>query len=465
MYEIGIIGGGPAGYHAALEAARCGMSVVLIEQKKPGGVCLFDGCIPTKSLVTSTKEYFHLGRNSAIHAENVSFDWQAAAAKKEKDIKKLAAGLMMQLKLRQVPIVTATGVLTRVEDEYLTIQADEEELQVQNVILATGSENVMPPIEGLTEALASGDAFDSTSLLKACRPSKKLVVIGAGVIGLEIASIYANTGTEVVILEKEADFLPSLDESVKQEYMQSLKRKGIQIQLSCEVTKVEKKDTLQIYAKSLHEETKEQILETDMLLVATGRRTVLSGCSRELMSRLGIGTDRGHIVTDENGMTAHPHIFACGDVADKNMLAYTAGLEGERAVRFIMAREKKQEMSEETGAVPAVVFSNPEVAWIGKTQAQCLQEGIPYQKTSCTMNYSSLFAIENERENGAFTLIFHKENLKILGCHMVGNGASEVINTVQAYISEGKTILDIVRMPMMHPSRLEVIREAINLIL
>ena len=464
MYDIGIIGGGPAGYHAALEAARCGMSAVLIEERKPGGVCLFDGCIPTKSLVTSTKAYYHLGKNPAIRTEQASFDWQAAKMKKEKDIKKLAAGLQMQLKQRNIPIIEAKGEITEVTNDAVLIQAGEEQIQVQNVILATGSENAIPPIEGLQQLLANGDVYDSTTLLASCSPFEKLLVIGAGVIGLEVASIYANTGTSVILIEREKDFLPALDDSVKAEYVQALKRKGIQLLLSHEVTKVSKSNNLKIQVKTRLDGV-EQSFDADAVLVASGRKTVLSGCSEDRMKQLGIQTQHGHIVTDENNMTNNPRIFACGDVADKNMLAYTAGMEGERAVRYIKARATGQQLETVTTVIPSVVFSNPEAAYVGKTEEMCKAEGIPYQITRCTMNYSSLFAIENERENGAFSLIFHKENLKILGCHMIGNGASEVIGTIQSYISEGKTIYEIAHMPIMHPSKLEVIKEAINLIL
>lgn len=463
MYEIGIIGGGPAGYHAALEAARCGMSVVLIEEKKPGGVCLFDGCIPTKSLVTSTKAYYHLLKNNTIKADSITFDWDLARAKKEKDIKKLAAGLQMQLKQQNVPIIEAKGYISDVTDQGVIILAGEEKIEVKNVILATGSENVVPPIEGMQELYSKGYAYDSTTLLNTCKPFQKLIVIGAGVIGLELASIYANTGAEVVILEREANFLPFLDDSVKAEYVQSLKRKGIQILLSQEVTKAEYLENVIIESKSLLDGSYESF-EADAVLIAAGRRTVLSGCSQELMEKLGVRVERGHIVTDQAGMTGNPHIFACGDVADKNMLAYTAGMEGENAVRFIKARSEGKEYISDVSAVPSVIFSNPEAAFVGLTEAMCKAQEIPYQITKCSMNYSSLFAIENERENGAFELIYHKDNLKILGCHMIGNGASEVIGTVQSYIAEGKTISDITRMPILHPSKLEVIKEAIGMI-
>lgn len=448
QYELGIIGAGPAGYHAALEAAKHGMSVVLFERDEPGGVCLFQGCIPTKSLVSSSKEYFHLTRSAVIKAGETAYDWEAAGKKKEKDVKKLAAGLNVQLKKAGVPVIKAAAGILRADDSGVAVGAAGQQYTVRDLILATGSYNVVPPIEGIREALDAGTALDSTGILAKCEPIPCLTVIGAGVIGLELASIYANAGSKVTVLEREDTFLPGLDDTVKTEYVQSLKRKGILIKTG------QQTEAVQMQANgSLAVRAAEQYI-ADRVLVAAGRK----GCTENigLENAPGIQVKNGFIETDDHHMTGCAHIYACGDVCGKEMLAYTAGMAGRQIVRRLCHKTAG------TGdCVPHVVFTNPEAAYIGMTEADCMEKKIPCKTVSCSMNYSSLFAVENERENGAFKLIYGSD-LRILGCHVAGNGASGIIGTLQAYMAAGMTLLEIEELPVPHPSHLEIIKEAIG---
>lgn len=464
QYELGIIGAGPAGYHAALEASKCGMSVVVFEQGEAGGVCLFRGCIPTKSLVGATKEFYRLSGSSAVKTQGAVFDWEAARQKKEKDVKKLAAGLAMQLKQAKVMIIRACAEILAADDMGVTVGAGGASYRVRDVIIATGSYNVVPPVEGLSEAFDAGVALDSTSVLDACAPIENLLVIGAGVAGLEIASIYANTGSKVTVLEREKSFLAGLDDTVKAEYIQSLKRKGIIIKPGQQVGSVRVCGTgaagksVVVTAADMENGVAGEYA-ADKVLVAAGRK----GCT----DNIGLGNvpavqvRNGFIVTDGHHRTGCAHIYACGDVCGKEQLAYTAGLAAERIVH-VLCKNDADFAPDTEECVPCVIFTNPEAAYIGMTEADCIEKGIPYKTACCSMNYSSLFAVENERENGAFKLICD-EGKHILGCHIIGNGASGIIGTVQAYATAGMTLDRIAGLPIVHPSHLEIIKECINM--
>lgn len=463
QYELGIIGAGPAGYHAALEAARRGMSVVVFEREELGGVCLFQGCIPTKSLASASKEYFRLSGNPVVTAKELSYDWEAARQKKEKDVKKLAAGLKMQFKQADIPIVKTAAKIRNADDTGVAVDAEGQLYSVKNLILATGSHNVIPPISGIQEAIDAGLAFDSTGILHVCEPIERLLVIGAGVIGLELASIYANTGSKVTVLEREDSFLFGLDDTVKAEYMRSLKNKGIILKLGQQIESVSTPQTGSIDGGVTVRaaDRKSGAAETyiaDRILVAAGRRGCTDKLGLEAVPQIKVKD--GFIETDKSHMTGCAHIYACGDVCGKEQLAYTSGLAGERIVRML-DRRSQDGHADADDCVPCVIFTNPEAAYAGMTEAECVKKGIPYHTASCSMNYSSLFVVENERENGAFKIICD-DALHILGCHIVGNGASGMIGTIQAYMTAGMTLPEIENLPVVHPSHLEIIKECIK---
>lgn len=463
QYELGIIGAGPAGYHAALKAAEEGMSVVLFERGEPGGICLFEGCIPTKSLVTASKDYFRLSKSTVVKSEKTVYDWEAARQKKEKDVKKLAAGLNMQLRNAKIPVIKASAKLKEADETGVVIDADGELYYVRDVMIATGSCNVVPPIEGIKEALDVQAALDSTAVLRDCPPITQFLVIGAGVIGLELASIYANTGSEVTVLEREETFLTGLDETVKAEYIQTLKRKGIHILPAQQVECVKMMQTAagqnQVIVKAVDRKSgAEKEYTAERILVAAGRTGCTENIGLEHVPQVKVRN--GFIETDERHMTGCAHVYACGDVCGKELLAYTAGLAGEQLVKQL---RHGFDTAGRQDFVPQVVFTNPEAAYIGVTEDFCMENGISYRQACCSMNYSSLFAVENERENGAFKLICDNE-MRILGCHIIGNGAAGIIGTIQAYMTAGLTLPEIISLPIIHPSHLEIIKECIKMI-
>ncbi len=455
-YEIGVIGGGPGGYHAALAAARQGNSVLLIEKNKPGGVCLYEGCIPTKSFIHSVRDYDDADKSICNIIDNIRFDYEQAKLKKERDVARLKSGLLMQLKTAGVEIVNEKGTIIRTDSDGVFLQAGNQEIKVGSVIIATGSDIFVPDIIGLKECLATSNrVFDSTSMLDQFPDIEELIILGAGVIGLEFASIYSHLGKKIVIIEKEKDFLPQLTDCLKNEYMRCIKRKGVTLLLAHDTEQVScANDKIVVSVIDRERNDIKKDLQADGLLVATGRKPVLDFGD---IDDLGIILNCGHISTDLNGQTSVEHVYACGDVADKGMLAYTAALEGERAVSKIIGRDICQGQE----PIPYVIFSNPEVAYVGESEQSCMAKGIPFKVVKCSMNYSSMYSIENDKENGSFCIVYHENTKRLLGCHVIGNGSSEIIGTLQSYVKMGMSLEDIMNIPIVHPSKLEVIREAI----
>lgn len=451
-YDIGIIGGGPAGYHAALEAASNGLNTAIFEKRALGGVCLYEGCIPTKSLVHSTKTFFHVKNDPTISAKELSFNWNEAKLKKEKDVEKLAAGLFNQLNRKGIKIIIGDAALVSSDANGVTICSNNTEYRVKNAIIATGSCNVTPEIKGLAELIQSGLALDSTAILEHCEPIDKLAIIGAGVIGLEMASIYANTGTKVSIFEKKQDILSGLDDDTAKEFIRSLKRKGVQIFTGQSISEVgNDANGIYVYSENPDNDTERY----DKLLIAVGRKGCIANLGLDKIPSIKI--ENGFIATDIAHKTGDKHIYACGDVCGKENLAYTGGSAGETIIRNIVDDE-----SETVNDIfPTVIFTNPEAAFIGKTAKECQISTTEYKEVSCSMNYSSLFAVENTKENGMFKLIVDEKGL-IIGCQIIGNGACELIGTVQAFIAGGLSIYDIMKLSIIHPSKTEIIKEAIK---
>lgn len=454
-YDIGIIGGGPAGYHAALEAANNGLSTVIFEKRSPGGVCLYEGCIPTKSLIHSTKTFFYAKKDPTINAKELSFNWEEAKSKKERDVEKLAAGLINQLNRKGIKTIIGNATLVSSNENGVIISSNNTEYCVKNAIIATGSCNVIPEIKGLTKLMQSGMALDSTAILEHCEPIERLAVIGAGVIGLEMASLYANTGTKVSIFEKKQDIVNGLDNDTTKEFIRSLKRKGIQIFTGQSISEVGKdEDGIYVHSENFDNETERY----DKLLIAVGRKGNIENLGTDKIPSIKI--ENNFIATDNAHKTGDMHIYACGDVCGKESLAYTGGSVGESIIRNIV----NDKLEIENDIFPTVIFTNPEVAFIGRAAKECQILAIKYKEVSCSMNYSSLFVVENTKENGVFKLIIDESGL-IIGCQIIGNGAVELIETVRAFIAGKQSIYDIMKLSVVHPSKSEIIKEAIKLLI
>lgn len=468
MIDLAIIGGGPAGYVAAQRAGAAGLSVVLFEMKSLGGVCLNEGCIPTKTLLYSAKTY-----DNALHAErygvkleNPSFCYEDIVARKDKVIKKLVAGIKASMKAHGVTVAAAQAVIKGKEGNTIRIEADGNEYEAENLLICTGSQAVIPPIPGLKEA---GDVIVTNREILALREQpKELIIIGGGVIGMEFAAFYNTLGTRVTVIEMLPKILGPIDEEISAMLQKMYSKRGIEFQLGCKVKSIDGNEVL--YEDGNGEQKR---LAGEKILVSTGRRAVLTGFGLE---NLDIQTARG-IVVDERMRTSMEGVYAAGDVTGFSMLAHTASREGEVAVADILARRAAgaEPASQIMGtavsaggidpaamsytAIPGVVYTNPEVACVGLNEEQAAAQGIEVQVLKLPMAFSGRFVAENERGEGLCKIVACKHSHKVLGVSMIGNPCSEIIQSACIAIEQGMSVEQLREVVFPHPSVSEILKE------
>ena len=415
MYDLAIIGGGPGGYVAAQRAGAAGLSVVLFEKKSLGGVCLNEGCIPTKTLLYSAKLYNYAlhGDKYGVEVSEARADFEAIMARKNKVVKKLVAGVKAAMKANGVEVRNTEACIKGRGADGFEIQAGEEVVLSRNLLICTGSEAVVPPIPGLGEA---GDRIlTNREILELEQRPESLVIIGGGVIGMEFASFFNALGTKVTVIEMMPKILGPMDAEISDMLLKSYAKKGIEFKLGCKVSAVDGG-----CVSYLNPDGEQCSVEGEKILVSVGRRAVLKGYGLE---NLGVETERG-IKVDARMRTSVPGVYAAGDVTGFSMLAHTASREGEVAVNTILGKDDSMSYN----AIPGIVYTNPEVAGVGITEEEAQQRG------GCTvkklpMTYSGRFVAENERENGLCKIIADSESGRVLGVHMLGNPCSEIIQS------------------------------------
>ena len=419
-YDIAIIGGGPAGYTAAERAAEGGLKTVLFEKNAIGGVCLNEGCIPTKTLLYSAKilDSFKTSFKYGISPEGTpSFDMDKIIRRKNRTVKKLTSGVKMRLTSSGITIVEGTAVLNGETDGMIRIQCGNALFTVKNVLLCTGSETVIPPIKGLsdTDYWTSREALDSKELPKELMPE----ILGA--------------------MDKEASVM------LRSEYA----KKGVEFHLNTKVTEVNPKEVI------VEKDGKTNAIPADKILVSVGRRAITKNLGLESLS---IETDRRGVRVNEYMQTSHPHVYAAGDITGFSQLAHTAYREGEVAVNHILGNEERMDYR----AIPAVVYTNPEVAGVGKTEEELKASGEYYNLVKIPMTYSGRFVAENEIGNGLCKLLTNV-NGQIIGCHLVGNPASEIIVIAGIAVEHGYTVDEFKKTVFPHPTIGEAIHESLYL--
>lgn len=445
MYDLAIIGGGPGGYVAAERAGAAGLSVVLFEKKSLGGVCLNEGCIPTKTLLYSAKLYNYAlhGDKYGVNVTEASADFEAIMARKNKVVKKLVAGVKAAMKAYGVEVRNAEAFIRGRGAEGFEIQSGEEVVLSRNLLICTGSEAVVPPVPGLSEA---GDkVLTNREILELEQRPESLVIIGGGVIGMEFASFFNALGTRVTVIEMMPKILGPMDAEISDMLLKSYAKKGIEFKLGCKVTAVDGGRVLY-----LSPEGEECSAEGEKILVSVGRRAVLKGYGLE---NLGVETERG-IKVDARMRTNVPGVYAAGDVTGFSMLAHTASREGEVAVNTILGKDDAMSYN----AIPGIVYTNPEVAGVGLTEEEAIRRG------GCTikklpMTYSGRFVAENERENGLCKIIADSESGKVLGVHMLGNPCSEIIQSACIAIQNSLSVEDLQKTVFPHPTVSEILKE------
>jgi dihydrolipoamide dehydrogenase len=435
--DVAIIGGGPAGYTAAAKAGSAGLSVVLFERSALGGVCLNEGCIPTKTLLYSAKVYdtAKSALKYGVETGSLSFDLQKIMARKSKLVKKLGAGIRAMMAEAHVTTVVGEAFLRgRASDGSLLIACGDELYEAGKLLICTGSEAVVPPIPGLTEA----GYWTSREALTATEIPASLTVIGGGVIGMEFASFFNSMGSAVHVVEMLNEILPGMDSEIAGLLRAEYAKRGVKFHLGCRAKLVEDG------AVVLEKEGESLRLPAGRILLSVGRRALTSGFGLEnILGEIG----RAGIIVDEYMQTGIPNVYACGDVTGKSMLAHTAEAEAEVAVAHILGEGRPMSYK----AIPGVVYSNPEIACVGMTEDELRASGIAFEVKKISLASSGRFAAENEMGSGLCKLLTASDG-RVLGAHLIGNPASEIIIVAGMAIEMGLTAEQLSAFVFPHPT-------------
>ena len=446
VYDVAIIGGGPAGYTAAERAAKGGLSTLLFEKNALGGVCLNEGCVPTKTLLYSAKTYDTIKHASkyAVSAENPTFDYAKIIARKNKVVKKLTAGIRMKMKESGVEVITGEAFIqSRAEDGTITITCGENTYETSHLLICTGSETVIPPIEGLAET----DYWTSREALQSKELPKSIVIIGGGVIGMEFASFFKSMGTEVHVVEMLDKILGPMDKELSAMLQAEYAKRGVKFYLGHKVTAIHGTEV------RVEKDGESFTLQGDKVLLSVGRRPVTKGFGLE---NLSIEPFRHGVKVNEYMQTSLPNVYACGDITAFSLLAHTAVSEAEVAIDHILGKNRPMSYR----AIPGVVYTNPEIAGVGKTEEELQASGTAYQVKKIPMAFSGRFVAENELGNGVCKLILSEDNV-LIGAHLLGNPASELIVIAGIAIEKGMKADEIQSFDFPHPTVGEIIKETL----
>ncbi len=449
-YDLIVIGGGPAGYCAAERAGHAGLSTLLVEERALGGVCLNEGCIPTKTLLHSAKllEYAQNGGKYGISAENVRFDHARVMARKDKIVKSLVAGVRAKLKAAQVTVVEAAAEIRGRSAAGYVIKAGDSEYTGRRLLIATGSLPAQPPIAGLAEGLQRGFVLTNREILALATVPATLAVIGGGVIGLEMAAYFQAAGSQVTVIEMLDHIAGETDRGISTLLQRHYEKKGVVFMLSARVTAVADNGV------AVTAGGQEQFVPAEKVLLSSGRRPLVQGYGLE---NLGVVVERGAIATDSSGLTNLPGVYAAGDVNGRSLLAHTAYREAEVCVQNMLGRKDTMRYH----AIPAVIYTNPEVASVGETEESTAARGLDAQTVTISMRYSGRYMVENEGGDGICKLVVDKKHQTLLGVHMIGNPASEIIYGAALMLETEMRLQDIKEIVFPHPTVAEIIREAV----
>ena len=450
LFDLLVVGGGPGGYLCAERAAQGGMKVCLFEKKSLGGTCLNEGCIPTKTLLNSSKMYRHATESAAfgVTATGVTYDHAKVVERKNKVVKTLVSGVGATMNANKVTVITADAKLAgRVEGGF-AVEANGTTYTGRRLAIATGSETVVPPVPGLKEGLASGFVVTNREVLDMETLPKHIVVIGGGVIGLEMAYYFASVGVKVTVIEMMPKIAGATDPEICKVLQDSFTKRGMSFKLSCKVLEVKN-------ASVVYEENGEKKeIPCDKVLLSAGRKPSTANIGLET---LGLQMDRAAIVTDRHLCTTVQNVYAIGDCNGKVMLAHTAYREAEVAVNHMLG--KTDEMRYDV--IPAVIYTDPEVASVGHSKEGAEKLGMKVKEVKLPMSYAGRYLAETEGGKGFIKLVVDTDRNRLVGCHMVGSYASEIIMTATMMVDTELTPQRLQKLVFPHPTVAEIIREAI----
>ena len=457
MYDLIVIGGGPGGYNAAERAAHSGLKTLLFEERALGGVCLNEGCIPTKTFLYSAKvlDYAKHADKYGVTVPTATIDHAKVVERKNKVVKTLVSGIGGKMKAAGVTVVNGTAKLAGKSAEGFTVECAGEKYTAKRVLICSGSEAIVPPIPGLREAVGTGLAVTNREVLDITKLPKEVAVIGGGVIGLEMASYFNSVGCKVSVIEMFDKIAGPTDAEISKILQNNYAKRGVNFILGAKVVKV-----IDNGGKGVVEYEKDgkvQGVNADLILVSTGRRARTAGLGLE---EIGVQMNRGAVVTDESCRTSVPGIWAAGDVNGKIMLAHTAYREGEVAVSDMLGIKDKVDYR----SIPSVIYTNPEVGCVGETLASAKAAGIDAAEHTISLRYSGRYIAEVEGGDGIVKIVTDADHGTIIGVHMIGSYASEIIYGAAIMVAEERRYKDVQKIVFPHPTVCEVIREGMFMI-
>ena len=449
MYDLIILGGGPAGYNAAERAGHAGLKTLVIEERALGGVCLNEGCIPTKTLLYSAKIYDYAKHSAdyGVTFGSASIDHAFVVNRNNGVVKQLVAGVGAKMKKSGVEVVKASAVIKERGTDGFVVTADGKDYVGKQLLIATGSSPALPPIDGLADSLKEGFALTNREVLDLNAIPGTIVVVGGGVIGLEMASYFNSVGSKVYVVEMMDHIAGPVDREISSLLQKDYAARGVEFVLGARVTSIKNKTV------TYEKDGKTVELAADYALVSIGRRPRTAGIGCE---NIGLHLERGAIVTNEYGKTNVPGVWAAGDVNGKSMLAHTAYREGEVCINNILGKKDRVNYA----SIPAVIYTNPEVASVGETTESAKEKGLDVNVQTLTLKYSGRYIAENEKGYGILKVITDKKHKNIVGLHMIGSYASEIIYGAAMMVETEMRVEDIQKMVFPHPTVCEVIREA-----
>jgi len=453
-YDLVVIGGGPGGYVAAIRGAQLGMKTACVDKRGTlGGTCLNVGCIPSKVLLRSSERYaeavHHMG-DEGIRIAKAELDLKTMMARKDKIVRDLTGGIAFLFKKNKIDSITGTASIPGV-GEVAVESADGESrtLSTGNILIATGSESSdLPGIDVDEKRIIS-----STGALSLRKVPNRLVVIGAGVIGLELGSVWSRLGAGVTVIEFLDHILPGMDRQITKKTQRLLAKQGLEFRLSSKVTAARKKKAGVSLDVEPAQGGESSTLDTDVVLVAVGRRPYTAGLGLEA---LGVKTDeRGVIQVDDRFQTTVPGIYAIGDCVPGPMLAHKAEDEGVVCVEMLAGQSGHIDHN----LIPGVVYTSPEVAGVGRTEEQLKEQGVEYRAGRFPFSANSRARCTGETD-GEVKVLADAKTDRLLGVHIVGPLAGELIQEAVMAMEFGATAEDIARASHGHPGMSEALKEA-----
>jgi dihydrolipoamide dehydrogenase len=451
QYDVIVIGGGPGGYVAAIRCAQLGLKTACVEGRETlGGTCLNVGCIPSKAMLHASHQLHEAEHNFAkmgLKGKAPSVDWKQMLAYKDDVIKGNTTGIEFLFKKNKVDWLKGWGSIPAAGK----VQVGDKTYETKNIIIASGSE--ASPVPGADVTVDEKVVVTSTGALELPKIPKKMIVIGAGVIGLELGSVYKRLGSEVTVIEFLDKITPGMDGEIQKNFQRILKKQGLEFVMGAAVQKVDASKTKAKVTYKLRKDDSEHTLDADVVLCATGRRPYTDGLGLEA---LGVEmSPRGQIKTNAQWQTNIPGIYAIGDAIDGPMLAHKAEDEGMAAAECIAGKHGHVNYD----VIPGVIYTAPEVASVGKTEEQLKEAGVAYKvgKFPFMGNARAKAVFQGE---GFVKLLADKATDRVLGCHIIGPGAGDLIHEICVGMEFGASAEDIALTCHAHPTFSEAVREA-----